>query len=207
MLAAHIATGACSPRLLLSPRLTVARSPVCALIALSQLVRIAGACAGGCSIAVGLYQLITSFGDPRDVIRSIYSIIFGLLIWVAEARWSGLLRHFKFLTHFLGLGLFYIFVGGLALGGAWYEYAEAILCLAVGSIYLLLGLLCRTMAEPGFNAPAKFGSAGYGDPTTAGQIGSDGKRQPDAVADMKKKAAHMAVDHALQHHDPNNPFA
>jgi hypothetical protein len=54
----------------------------------------------------------------------VYQIIFGLLILIAEARWSGLLKHFKFLTHFLGLGLFYIFVGGLALGSDWYQVSS-----------------------------------------------------------------------------------
>jgi len=54
----------------------------------------------------------------------VYQIIFGLLILIAEARWSGLLKHFKFLTHFLGLGLFYIFVGGLALGSSWYQVSR-----------------------------------------------------------------------------------
>ncbi len=179
----------------------------------------------------------------------VYQIVFGLLILVAEARWSGLLKHFKFLTvssksylaasffslsllhlsdclatpswvsasflshcfslfslvlllffaqHFLGLGLFYVFVGGLVLGGAWYQYAEAILCLAVGSVYLLLGLACRTMAEPGFGGKPVEHSK-YGEP------GNKKPGQPDAAQDLKKKAAHMAVDHAIE--SGTNPFA
>lgn len=170
------------------------------------MLRIAGAVAGACSIAIGLYQLITSALNPRNIINAVYSIIFGLLIWIAEARWSGLLKHFKFLTHFLGLALFYIFVGGLALGGEWYQYAEAILCLAVGSVYLLLGLLCRSMSDPNFGGrEARFGEAGYGDPSKAGRVDETGQKRPDAVKDLKKKAAHMAVDHAIE--NDTNPFA
>lgn len=151
--------------------------------------------------------MITSAFNPRTIINAVYQIIFGLLIWIAEARWSGLLRHFKFLTHFLGLALFYIFVGGLALGGDWYQWAEAILCLVVGLVYFFLGAMCRTMADPTFGGkPATFGEAGYGDPTQAGKVGADGKKQPDAVKDLKKKAAHMAVDHAIDN-DSGNPFA
>jgi len=162
------------------------------------MLRAAGAICGCFSIAVGLYQLITSVLNPRSIINGAYQIIFGLLILIAEARWSGLLKHFKFLTHFLGLGLFYIFVGGLVLGGEWYQYAEAILCLAVGSVYLLLGVACRTMAEPGFG----------GKPVEHSKYGEPGNRkagQPDPVQDLKKKAAHAAVDHAIE--SGTNPFA
>lgn len=128
-----------------------------------QLVRVTGAICGCLAIAIGLYQLITSVFNPRTIINGVYQVIFGLLILVAEARWSGLLRHFKFLTHFFGLGMFYIFVGGLALGGSWYQYAEAGLCLAVGSIYLILGAMCRTMADPGFGGKP-IESKKYGEP-------------------------------------------
>jgi len=163
-----------------------------------NLVRGIGAICGCLSIAVGIFQLVTAIINPRSVINGVYQVIFGLLILVAEARWSGLLKHFKFLTHFLGLGLFYIFVGGLVLGGAWYQWAEAILCLAVGSIYLILGLMCRTMADPGFG----------GKPLEHSKYGEPGNRkpgQPDAVQDLKKKAAHAAVDHAIE--SGTNPFA
>ena len=68
------------------------------------MLRLAGGIAGAFSIAIGLYQLIVSFANPRTIINGIYEIIFGLLIWIAEARWTGLLKHFKFLTHFIGLG-------------------------------------------------------------------------------------------------------
>lgn len=96
---------------------------------------------------------------------------------------------------------------GLALGGAWYQYAEAIVCLSVGIVYVILGAMCRTMADPTFGGKqATFGEKGYGDPTQAGKVGADGRKQPDAVMDLKKKAAHMAVDHAIEN-EGVNPFA
>lgn len=153
---------------------------------------------GACSIAIGIYQLFSSSLNPKGVINGVYQIIFGLLIWIAEARWSGLLKHFKFLTHFLGLAMFYIFVGGLALGGEWYQYAEAGLCLLVGSIYGLLGCMCKSMGDPGMG----------GKPMTIGKYGEPGNRKPgdaDPVKDLKKKAAHAAVDHAVE--SGENPFA
>lgn len=58
---------------------------------------------------------------------------------VSEMRWIRLLKHFKFLTHFIGLGLFYIFVGGLALGSAWYELGLGISLIILGSVYSMLG--------------------------------------------------------------------
>lgn len=159
---------------------------------------------------MGLFQLITLSIKPRTLINAVYSIIFGLMILIAEARWSGLLKHFKFLTHFLGLGMFYIFVGGIALGGAWYQYAEAILCLAVGAVYLILGFACRTMAEPDFNKPTTLGKGAYGNGSAAPAAqsnASSSRADVDPFHDIKKQAAHMAVDHALENPDTSNPFA
>jgi len=168
---------------------------------LMMTVRILGICAGCCAIAIGLYQLITSAFNPRRIINSIYQIIFGLLILIAEFRWTRFLKHFRFLTHFLGLGLFYCFVGGLALNSEWYQYAEAILCLTVGIIYLMLGAACRTMEHPTFDgvgAPASSSSS-----TAAGS--APPKQETDTITDLKKKAAHAAVDHAID--SGTNPFA
>jgi hypothetical protein len=77
------------------------------------------------------------------------------------------------------------------------QYAEAILCLAVGSVYLLLGFACRTMADPGFG----------GKPMEHSKYGEPGKPKEgtDPVKDLKKKAAHAAVDHAIE--SGTNPFA
>jgi hypothetical protein len=137
------------------------------------------------------------FLGPRAVVNGVYQIIFGVLMIICEARWQKVLKHFKFLTHFLGLGLFYIFVGGLALGGEWYQIAVAIGLLSVGLIYVLLGICCRSMSQEGF-----------GDGTAAGHGNDASKKpaddEPQAIKDMREKAAKKAVDHVVEN---TNPFA
>ena len=64
---------------------------------------------------------------------------------IAELRWVTLLKYVYFLQHYVGLGLFYIFVGGLILGDSWWMILVAIVLLAVGIVYLLLGCACRRM--------------------------------------------------------------
>jgi hypothetical protein len=86
-------------------------------------MRIIGCIAGGATLGIGIYQLVAGASGPKGFINAIYQIIFGIFIIISELRWKKLLKHFKFLTHFLGLGMFYLFVGGLALGGAWYQIA------------------------------------------------------------------------------------
>jgi hypothetical protein len=57
----------------------------------------------------------------------------------------------------------------------------AILCLAVGVVYFILGVACRKMdqsQQPG--------------------------QQPDAIAEMKKQATQKAVEHVIEN---SNPFA
>jgi len=131
-----------------------------------RLVRIAGVCVGLVNIALGLYELITFAGgvNPRTVINALYSIIFGMLMIICEARWVKVLKHFYFLQLFLGLGAFYIFVGGLALGGDWYQYAVGAICIGIGLIYFLLGLACRRMGKENFKQSGLGGKSADGTP-------------------------------------------
>ena len=55
----------------------------------------------------------------KNCVLDIYRIIFGLLIILAELRLRYLLVWFSFLLYYIGLGFFYFFVGGLALGDNW----------------------------------------------------------------------------------------
>lgn len=111
-----------------------------------------GACLGLVNIALGLYELITLSLNPRNAINAIYSILFGSLMVICEARWVKVLKHFYFLQLFLGLGAFYIFVGGLALGGAWYQYVVGAVSIGVGLIYFVLGVACRRMGHENFRS-------------------------------------------------------
>jgi len=61
---------------------------------------------------------------------------------VAELRLKHLLVWFSFLLYYIGLGLFYVFLGGLAGGDDWYEWIVAIVAVVVGCTYCAVGYMC-----------------------------------------------------------------
>ena len=61
---------------------------------------------------------------------------------LAELRLKHLLVWFSFLLYYIGLGLFYVFVGGLTAGSDWYEWIIAIVACLVGFTYCAVGCLC-----------------------------------------------------------------
>lgn len=92
--------------------------------------RVLGTMGGFWSMGLGLYFLIAvKFHDPKTLINAIYQVIFGLLMVICEMRFTKALTSLRFLTHFLGLGLFYIFVAGLNLGKQPYQFVLAIILL------------------------------------------------------------------------------
>ena len=152
-------------------------------------VRITGAVTGLIVVALGIFLLITLSLNPRNAVNAIYEIIFGLLIFFAEWRLVRLLKYFYFLQHFLGLGMFYIYVGFLCLGGNWYQYAVAGVCLGVGLIYFILGLGCRKMGRENFRR------SGVEPPATA----ADGTPSaPPAAGGGAKAAAAATNSHCWQ---------
>ena len=182
-----------------------------------KMVRLIGALTGAVVCALGIFLLITLSLNPRNGVNAIYEIIFGLLIIVAEFRWVRFLKFFYFLQHFLGLGLFYIFIGFLCLGGTWYQYVVAGVCLGIGLIYFILGLGCRKMGRENFRrsgveppATAADGTAasppapGGGAKTAApaptgnayGSAGSGGGSydEPDAIRDARTNASAYSND-------------
>lgn len=109
-------------------------------------LRLAGGTVGILSIVLGIIGLVVLGGlNPRTVINDVYQIIFGLLILLIELRLKQLLVHFRFLTHFGGVGIFYVFLGGLSLGAAWYQYVVGIVEIALGIVYCILACLNRQM--------------------------------------------------------------
>lgn len=111
-------------------------------------LRVVGFTVGGLTVALGFIGLIVLGGlNPRNVINDIYQIIFGLLILLVELRLKSLLVYFKFLTHYIGAGFFYVFLGGLSLGSSWYMIAVGAAEIALGAIYLLLGMFNRQMYD------------------------------------------------------------
>lgn len=129
---------------------STSQSSQCDLTRLYQVLRFTGGVCGLVVMALGIFSLFTSGLVPRSVIDAVYQILFGALMIISELRLQKVLVHFRFLTHFVGLGLFYIFVGGLALDSSWYQFAMAIVLLSVGAIYLMLGMACRTMQQDAF---------------------------------------------------------
>lgn len=109
-------------------------------------LRVVGGLCGAAVVALGIYSISES-GDLRNIVANVYRIIFGLLVIIAEFRMVFLLQWFSFLTFFSGLGAFYIFIGGLALGSEWYEIALAITMCAMGFIYLGSACVCSEYAH------------------------------------------------------------
>jgi len=113
-------------------------------------LRVVGGLCGIAVIILGIIGFLTITLDPRVVINNAYRIIFGTLMIICELRITSLLRHFFFLQHFLGLGLFYIFVGGILLASQWYYFLVAAVVFAVGISYCVLGLMCHRMNQEEF---------------------------------------------------------
>eukprot|EP00823_Brevimastigomonas_motovehiculus_P004406 TRINITY_DN2906_c0_g1_i1.p1 TRINITY_DN2906_c0_g1~~TRINITY_DN2906_c0_g1_i1.p1 ORF type:complete len:255 (+),score=53.47 TRINITY_DN2906_c0_g1_i1:62-826(+) len=109
--------------------------------------RILGGVAGLGLLACGIIYIVipgSSF-SPKSFVFAIYEVLFGVLIILAELKWKPLLKWFRFLATYLGLGLFYLFLGGFALNDAWYDIILAICLCAVGIIDLLLACSCKKM--------------------------------------------------------------
>lgn len=114
------------------------------------MLRCIGGAAGAVLTALGIYHMFTFVLAPKTFVDSFYQILFGLLIIFSELRWKKIVfKWFGFLTSFLGLGLFHVFVGGIALGDAWYEIVLTIFFCSCGGIYILLGCGCRKMFPEG----------------------------------------------------------
>ena len=99
--------------------------------------------------------MLVCVSDPRTLIANVYLLIFGVAMIVAELRLVVLLKYCYFLQHYAGLGLFYIFVGGLILNEHWWMVLVAVVLLAVGIVYLLLGCMCRRMNPKPIQMPGQ----------------------------------------------------
>jgi hypothetical protein len=83
--------------------------------------------------------VITPTFNPVSLSTALFRVFFGLCGCVAEMRWTGMLQQFQLLTSFIGLGSFYVFLGGFAAGNEWYELAGAFAAAGQGLFYILLG--------------------------------------------------------------------
>jgi len=108
-----------------------------------KILRVLGVCCAACIIAMGIYELVMDDRSIKSVVSDLYRIFFGVLIIVAEMQWTHMLVWFSFLASLIGLGAFYIFVGGLALGGDWWAVTLAIIMVVIGLVYCMSGLACQ----------------------------------------------------------------
>jgi len=112
------------------------------------ILRVCGGVTGVVLIAVAIYIMATLSFDGGNGIKTFmnafYEIIAGILVIMCEARWVTALIYFRFLIHPFGIGMYYVFVGGLALGSDWWQYVLAIIFWSIGLVYMALWCCGRT---------------------------------------------------------------
>jgi COPI associated protein len=67
---------------------------------------------------------------------------------IAELRNANFLKFFSFLTSYTGLGVFYVFVGGLTLSDDAKGIILGGLCLVVGILYIVTACTGRQLTKP-----------------------------------------------------------
>ncbi len=159
------------------------------------MVVIGSGLAGCALVIIGLINLFTPGASlsPKNVVNAIYQIFFGLLIIMSELRWRGITaKWFRFLTTYIGLGCFYVFVGGIALGDQWWAIVLMIVFCTIGAIYLILGCACKDMFATTPEEKAAIAAAlaqqhrNQGRPLVAGGVASDDHTQQSAYVNDKE---------------------
>jgi len=115
-----------------------------------MVLRITGMALGAAIIVVAICFYVgllcqtqdCSQGDLKDNVLYVYRIVFGLLLIVAELRLARLLVWFSFLLSYIGLGFYYLFIGGLGLGSTAAEIAIAVVAVAIGVAYCGIACCC-----------------------------------------------------------------
>jgi len=108
-----------------------------------------GAFVGGIlTVIVGVFSLISVTLDLKLIVNGFYEILFGGMMVLSTLRVEKVLRKIEILRGYRGLGYFCLFIGGLALGGSWFDYALAIYMFFFGFIYLYLHISKVTSEHP-----------------------------------------------------------
>ena len=121
----------------------------------SRYVRV-GRLAGCAVVVAGIIGIITL--NPLKIVRSIWNIIFGLLILSVQFKLEKYFaRRFGFMSHWLLRALFYIFVGtniidcddacALSCIRCWGSLAFGTVPMFVGTLDLLFGMNCAKKSE------------------------------------------------------------
>jgi len=137
-------------------------------IEFARILRIACGCSGLALSVLGVFGILGNIItlNIEAAIISIYMIPIGLIIVFAEIRWKVniIITNFPFLTTYYGRGVFYIFIGSLALGvtgGVFGVIAGAIVMLC-GIFTLFAGLKERNDQKKGSQPGAPVGQSSSG---------------------------------------------
>jgi hypothetical protein len=121
------------------------------------------------------------------------------MIILAEIRVNSLLAWFSFLSFFSGLGAFYIFVGGLALGTEWYEIVIAIVMCCAGLFYVFAACACAEYAykpdpesDAAKSAVAASGGAASSSSSSSSSGGGAGASSPKPKQELEDGDARRA---------------
>jgi len=115
--------------------------------------------AGGVVVAAGIVGIITNLiplPNPFKIIRSIWNIIFGVLILSVQFKLEKyFVRRFGFMSHWFLRAIFYVFVGTNSLDcetganavSCFTSVAACVACSFVGFVDLAFGLKCAKKSE------------------------------------------------------------
>ena len=102
--------------------------------------------AGACVMAIGVWALLYFGSSFQGFVISVYYILFGIMIIFLEFVFPKRITPFiGFYFHFMGRGLFFIFLGCLLFfGGKKFHLYASILIFCVGALYVVMACLTMT---------------------------------------------------------------
>jgi len=122
----------------------------------SDIFRIVNLATGVLMVLGGVGQIIAGIGI-KTIVICIYMIIFGASTALLEFQIPPQVsRYASFMFSFLGRGLFYLFIGCVALGEKWYQWVPGTLIAIVGLGYAVLEFI------PSIEPPANMRDADAG---------------------------------------------
>eukprot|EP00455_Lapot_gusevi_P044441 TRINITY_DN5551_c0_g5_i2.p1 TRINITY_DN5551_c0_g5~~TRINITY_DN5551_c0_g5_i2.p1 ORF type:complete len:163 (-),score=35.72 TRINITY_DN5551_c0_g5_i2:107-595(-) len=121
------------------------------------LVRGLGLICGCVLMLEGILCFISCALDVRAFINSCHLIIFGFLAVCAESRWTWILSKFAFLLSYFGRGVYYLFIGTLALSNEWWKILICIILCVVGLINLYISACVPIARQKDVEMAAKVG--------------------------------------------------
>jgi len=116
-----------------------------------RMLRVGGGIGGAITTFVGVWSFIGITFDIKLVVNAFYLIILGFFMVMAQLRVESMIKKFELIRNYTGLGFYYLFVAGLALGTSWFDYALALFLALIGVVYLYLSL-CKGIK----NAPVNY---------------------------------------------------